>query len=273
MENLSFKLWLFEVERIIENNYSDVEQYARNAQKFDDQYPDFVKSVSSMDSKPKVLYITGLRSKGMGPKLLEKLQFDVTWIPTSTNWTAAIGGRIKRYPLLNVLQRPINQIGSGHMDSNVASHDEKIPNPNEINPDIIVASSQGGAVAMSLAEKYPNAKFVLICPAWKIFNAPCCKIPSDSIIIHGKRDWKVPYEDSVELAKMNGAKLISTNDGHDDISYSLIFTTVLQQWRALKIEREQKGQNSMKNNVQQQNAIKTTPQINIQRQNNLAAVN
>jgi hypothetical protein len=258
MENLSFKLWLFEVERIIENNSPDDTQ----------AYHDLVKSVSLMDSKPKVLYITGLQSKGVGPKLLEKLQFDVTWIPTSTNWTAAIGGRIKRYPVLNVLQKPINRIGSGHMASNVASHDEKIPNPNEINPDIVVASSQGGAVAMSLAEKYPSAKFVLIAPAWKIFNAPCCKIPSDSIIIHGKKDWKVPHQDSVELAKMNGAKLISTNDGHDDVSYSLIVTTVLQQWTALRNERKQKEQNSIKNNVLKQNAVS---QINIQQQNNLTA--
>lgn len=78
-------------------------------------------------------------------------------------------------------------------------------------PDIIVGSSRGGAVALNLDTNLP---LVLLAPAWKYygkkdeFTNPC-------VIIHGKRDTLIPYTDSIELVNQNpNAQLIIVDDDH-----------------------------------------------------------
>jgi hypothetical protein len=90
---------------------------------------------------------------------------------------------------------------------------EEIP-PN-YEPDIVIGSSQGGAVVMALSHRFPNAKFILFSPAWKLFQVEDFKLPSDTIIVHGQKDMKIPIEDSVELAQKTGASLRATMDGHN----------------------------------------------------------
>ena len=80
-------------------------------------------------------------------------------------------------------------------------------------PDVIVGSSRGGAVAMSLSTH--GAKTVLIAPAWKHFkhteNAECTK---GAMILHSEADDIVVIEDSYHLAKKFGATIIKVGDCH-----------------------------------------------------------
>ena len=89
-----------------------------------------------------------------------------------------------------------------------ACHSVKL---DQIKPDVIVGSSRGGAIALNLDTNLP---LVLLAPAWKYygmkkdFTNPC-------VIIHGKNDTLIPYEDSIELVNMNpNARLYIVNDDH-----------------------------------------------------------
>lgn len=81
------------------------------------------------------------------------------------------------------------------------------------NPDLIIGSSQGGAVAMEVVKNYPNANLMLLAPAWNIFNVKPV-IPQDTIIIHGNKDWLISVDDSKYLASKNKSELIVVNDDH-----------------------------------------------------------
>ena len=81
-------------------------------------------------------------------------------------------------------------------------------------PQVIVGSSRGGAVAMNI-ESGP-ARLVLLCPAWKKYgNAKSVK-PS-TVILHSRADDLVPFADSEELIKTSGlpaSALIEIGDDH-----------------------------------------------------------
>jgi len=83
-------------------------------------------------------------------------------------------------------------------------------------PSVIVGSSRGGAIAMSV--NAPEATLVLVAPAWKRYRqregAPAAGIPSNTIIIHSKNDKVIPFADSEALALASGAKLIATGSSH-----------------------------------------------------------
>lgn len=81
---------------------------------------------------------------------------------------------------------------------------------NIIKPNVIVGSSRGGAVALSLKTSLP---LILMAPAWKYYGVkPDCK---RCIIIHGTNDDLVPYKDSIELVKNNpNAELLLVDDDH-----------------------------------------------------------
>ena len=64
-------------------------------------------------------------------------------------------------------------------------------------PDVVVGSSRGSAVAMNLNR--PNARLVLLCPAWKKWG-DARTVPADTILIHSRADEVIPFEHSVELA-------------------------------------------------------------------------
>jgi pimeloyl-ACP methyl ester carboxylesterase len=63
-------------------------------------------------------------------------------------------------------------------------------------PDIVVGSSRGGAVAVNLASG--AARLVLICPAWKKWGTAQSVKPGTKIL-HSRADDVVPFQDSVEL--------------------------------------------------------------------------
>jgi len=67
-------------------------------------------------------------------------------------------------------------------------------------PEIVVGSSRGGAVAVNL-DSGP-ARLVLICPAWKQWGR-ANTVKAGTQILHSRADDVVPFADSVELISMS----------------------------------------------------------------------
>lgn len=78
-------------------------------------------------------------------------------------------------------------------------------------PQVVVGSSRGGAVAMNINSG--DAKLVLLCPAWKNWGAAKTVKP-DTVILHSRADDVIPFADSEELARNSGAKLIEVGCDH-----------------------------------------------------------
>ena len=78
-------------------------------------------------------------------------------------------------------------------------------------PDIVVGSSRGGAVAMA-ADLSPR-KMILIAPAWKKY-CPNCTISPTTTILHSPEDDVISFADSRLLSKMYGAELVIAGDDH-----------------------------------------------------------
>ena len=68
-------------------------------------------------------------------------------------------------------------------------------------PDVIVGSSRGGAVAMNLESG--ETPLVLLCPAWKKYGTAKTVKPNTAIL-HSRRDDVVPFADSEELIRNSG---------------------------------------------------------------------
>ena len=68
-------------------------------------------------------------------------------------------------------------------------------------PDVVVGSSRGGAVAVNLNSG--NARLVLICPAWKKWGTVTTVKPGTQIL-HSRADDVVPFADSIELLSKSG---------------------------------------------------------------------
>ena len=83
----------------------------------------------------------------------------------------------------------------------------------KVYPDLVIGSSQGGAVAMALQKDLPKSKYLLIAPAWNTFGVEP-EVKSDTVIVHGSDDWVVPVRDSKKLAKLNKCSLEVVNDSH-----------------------------------------------------------
>ena len=71
----------------------------------------------------------------------------------------------------------------------------------EHQPDVVVGSSRGGAVAMNINSG--DAKLVLLCPAWKKYGS-ARTVKTGTVILHSRADDVVPFADSVELVKNSG---------------------------------------------------------------------
>ncbi len=71
-------------------------------------------------------------------------------------------------------------------------------------PQVIVGSSRGGAVAMNIDSD--GAKLVLLCPAWKTYGT-ARSVKAGTVILHSRADDVVPYADSEELVKNSGLPL------------------------------------------------------------------
>jgi alpha-beta hydrolase superfamily lysophospholipase len=65
-------------------------------------------------------------------------------------------------------------------------------------PDVVVGSSRGGAVAMNFDSG--RAKLVLLCPAWKR-HGTARQVKAGTVILHSRADDVVPFADSEELIR------------------------------------------------------------------------
>ena len=79
------------------------------------------------------------------------------------------------------------------------------------NPDIIVGSSRGGAVALNIDPL--NARLILIAPAWTHYPTNVNQDLTGAVILHSLNDDVVDMKDSLELLN-NGAKLKVCGENH-----------------------------------------------------------
>jgi len=68
-------------------------------------------------------------------------------------------------------------------------------------PDVVVGSSRGGAVAMSIDSR--EARMVLLCPAWKKYGTAKTVKPG-TVILYSRADDIVAFGDSEELVRNSG---------------------------------------------------------------------
>jgi hypothetical protein len=68
-------------------------------------------------------------------------------------------------------------------------------------PEVIVGSSRGGAVAMNIDAK--DTPLVLLCPAWKRWGTAKA-IKPQTTILHSRQDDVIPLADSEELISSSG---------------------------------------------------------------------
>jgi hypothetical protein len=81
-------------------------------------------------------------------------------------------------------------------------------------PDVVVGSSRGGAVAMNLQSGI--ARHVLLCPAWK-HHGTARTVKPGTVVLHSRADDVVPFGDSEELVKNSGlpaSALIEVGSDH-----------------------------------------------------------
>jgi len=110
-------------------------------------------------------------------------------------------------------------------------------------PDVVVGSSRGGAVAMNIDSG--DTPVVLLCPAWKTWGT-ATRVGPNTTILHSRQDETVPFADSEELVANSGLSshaLIEVGDDHrlaDDESLEAMveacFDACLPEWTD-----EQKG--------------------------------
>jgi hypothetical protein len=78
-------------------------------------------------------------------------------------------------------------------------------------PEVVVGSSRGGAVAMNINSG--DARLVLICPAWKNWGM-AKTVRGSTVILHSRADDVIPFADSEELVRNSGATLIEVGSDH-----------------------------------------------------------
>lgn len=175
---------------------------------------DPINQFKTNNSDINIVWITGMWSSifpgtGNYSSLLKPLGYNIQVVKTLADMKSAGLGRIVRHlPFLNPLHQKWAQ-------PHVAKNQEKVLGEiGDSEPDVIIGSSQGGAIALSIAPRFKDAPMLLLCPAWKIFGVNPTYLNSSSSIIHGIHDVEVPLEDSIELSKKFGVPLIKTEDGH-----------------------------------------------------------
>jgi hypothetical protein len=72
---------------------------------------------------------------------------------------------------------------------------------NKHQPDVIVGSSRGGAVAVNMQSG--DTPLVLLCPAWKNWGTATTVKPH-TVILHSRQDDVIPFSDSEELISSSG---------------------------------------------------------------------
>ena len=76
-------------------------------------------------------------------------------------------------------------------------------------PDIIVGSSRGGAVAMAVNPR--GARLVLVAPAWRNYGVSP-SVPAGTIVLHSTTDDVIPYKDSQQIK--GASAVVPVGDGH-----------------------------------------------------------
>lgn len=71
---------------------------------------------------------------------------------------------------------------------------------NQHQPDVVVGSSRGGAVALAI--DVGNVPLVLLAPAWKFFPVTSITNPATVRILHSPADSLIPIDDSRELVSL-----------------------------------------------------------------------
>jgi hypothetical protein len=102
--------------------------------------------------------------------------------------------------------KPTYLAGHGHTVINPALPDEDFAAAMRIaqaefdkhQPQLVVGSSRGGAVAMNINSG--PARLVLLCPAWKHWGTAKTVKPG-TVILHSRADDVVPFADSEELVR------------------------------------------------------------------------
>ena len=163
---------------------------------------------------PKVLWITGMGSTGVGARELAAMGYDVKQVGTTTNRYAAYLGWLNQFqPVHAFFGKTAKDLGQSHLQKNVSKHDKEM-GETDFTPDVVVGTSQGGALVMQVAHNYPHSKFVLGAPAWQIFGADPSGMPRDTIVIQGMKDRQVLPKSSFELKDRFGYELRTYNFGH-----------------------------------------------------------
>lgn len=80
-------------------------------------------------------------------------------------------------------------------------------------PQVVVGSSRGGAVAMNIDSG--DAKLVLLCPAWKNWGTAMTVRP-DTVILHSRADDVIPFADSEELVRNSGLPIYTLMETGSD---------------------------------------------------------
>ena len=83
---------------------------------------------------------------------------------------------------------------------------------NNFQPDIVIGSSRGGAIA-SYIDTADISK-ILVAPAWSKFGVTSPLVNETTTILHSKQDNLVQLEDSFALVEHYGCKLIECGIGH-----------------------------------------------------------
>jgi hypothetical protein len=81
-------------------------------------------------------------------------------------------------------------------------------------PDVIIGSSRGGAIAMNLNSG--ETPLILLCPAWKNWGT-VMKLKPEAAILHSRQDDMTPFSDSEEIVANSGlprGTLIEVGDDH-----------------------------------------------------------
>ena len=81
-------------------------------------------------------------------------------------------------------------------------------------PQVVVGSSRGGAVAMNI--NGGDTKLVLLCPAWRNWGT-ANTVRHGTVILHSKNDDVIPFADSEELVRNSGlppSALIEVGNDH-----------------------------------------------------------
>jgi len=115
--------------------------------------------------------------------------------------------------------KPAFLIDNGHTVINPALNDDDFAAAVAIaqaefdqhQPDVVVGSSRGGAVAMNIESG--NAKLILLCPAWMNWGSARA-VKASTMILHSRADDVIPFADSEVLAMNSGATLIEIGTDH-----------------------------------------------------------